>query len=100
MAGSTVIMPTPLTSCTEVNDQCPTTLCGDCNRDGTVNIIDALLGAQHAASILMPPLSGAGFSNCNVTGPVEPNPSASVNILDALVIAQVAAGLSPPYMCC
>jgi hypothetical protein len=86
--------------CSTVRDSCPRTLCGDCDQNGAVNILDALIAAQDAAGSLMPPLSGSGFSNCNVTGPVEPDPSAQVNILDALVIAQLSAGLAPPHMCC
>ena len=59
---------------------------------------DALLAAQQAAFLVT--LTATGFSNCNVSGAVEPDPAASVNILDALIIAQIAAGLAPTFACC
>lgn len=99
-AQSTTIVPMTITQCSTVTDSCPRTLCGDCDQSGSVNIVDALLAAQDAAMALSPPLSGSAFSNCNVTGAVEPDPQAAVNILDALLIAQDAAGLPVTLMCC
>lgn len=74
-----------------------TQVCGDCNGDGVVNILDALTGAQHSAAIVQ--LTGVDFTNCNVTGLLEPDPGAMVDILDALTLAQSAAGLGSPLMC-
>jgi len=77
---------------------CAPTLCGDCNIDGVVNILDALMGAQNAALIIA--LAGQEFTNCNVIGDLEPLPSAVVDILDALTIAQFAAQLPVTLTCC
>jgi hypothetical protein len=81
-----------------VDNSCPLTLCGDCNQDGQVTILDALGAAQSSAGIIT--LGPVQFSNCNVTGLLEPDPSATVDILDALTIAQVAAGLGVSLTCC
>ena len=79
---------------------CPvaTASCGDCNLDGLVNILDALVAAQVAASLIGP--SPQQFDWCNVNGSVSPTPGASINILDALIIAQESAGLSVTLACC
>jgi len=88
------------TSSFEVDNSptCAPTTCGDCNGDGLVTILDALVAAQHAAGLTM--LTGLDFTNCNVIGLVEPDPGAMVDILDALTIAQSAAGLAVTLMCC
>lgn len=72
--------------------------CGDCNGDGARNILDALLAAQIAATLLGP--SPDQFDRCNVNGAVFPDPAASVTILDALILAQFAAGLPVTLACC
>jgi hypothetical protein len=77
---------------------CGATLCGDCTGDGQVTILDALSAAQHSAAIIV--LTGTNFTNCNVIGAVEPDPSAEVSILDALTLAQFAAGLPVMLVCC
>jgi hypothetical protein len=77
---------------------CGATLCGDCNGDGFVTILDALTAAQHSAAIIT--LTGTDFTNCNVIGAVEPDPAAAVDILDALTLAQSAAGLPVMLVCC
>jgi hypothetical protein len=77
---------------------CAASLCGDCNGDMTLSILDALLAAQHAAAIVT--LTGTQFSNCNVIGLLEPAPGAVVDILDALTLAQAAAGLPVTLTCC
>jgi hypothetical protein len=77
---------------------CISTTCGDCNGDGVISILDALAAAQHGVGSIV--LAPAAFSNCNVTGLLEPDPGAVVSILDALAIAQVSAGLSIPLACC
>lgn len=66
-------------------------LCGDCNADGAVNVLDALTGAQAAAGTLtVPPMQ---VFDCDVDS------SGSVDILDALLIAQFAAGLPVTLTC-
>jgi hypothetical protein len=77
---------------------CPVSLCGDCNADGSISILDALRAAQ--ANVGLTTLTPEQFSNCNVTGAVEPDPGAAVTILDALAIAQSAAGLGVVLTCC
>jgi hypothetical protein len=77
---------------------CAVSLCGDCNQDGVVSILDALVGAQHAAGLVV--LAGMPFTACNVIGLLEPDPGALVDILDALTIAQSAAGLPATLTCC
>jgi len=81
-----------------VDVRCPLTACGDCDSDGFTTILDALLAAQHGALIIA--LTGVEFSNCNVTGAVEPDPGAVVDVLDALMLAQEAALLAVTLSCC
>jgi hypothetical protein len=50
---------------------------GDCNQDGMVNILDALFASQGDVGLVS--LNATQFSNCNVTGALEPNPGAVVN---------------------
>jgi len=76
-------------------DPCDTTICGDCNEDGFVNILDALRGAQHAAGVLV--LTGAAFDNCNVN---RGTGSITVDVLDALVLARYDVGLGVTLTCC
>jgi len=66
-------------------------VCGDCDGDGSVDVVDALLGAQHAAALLT--LTGTDFEACDVDS------STTVTILDALTIAQHAAGLPVSLSC-
>lgn len=75
----------------EINDGTATFsgVCGDCNGDGLVNILDALLGAQTAASIATPP----DPAKCDVDA------SGTVSVIDALLMAQEAAGLSVSLNC-
>jgi len=77
---------------------CLSSVCGDCTGDGVVSILDALTAAQHSASLIT--LTGAEFSNCNVTGLLEPDPAAAVTVLDALTLAQFAAGIGASLVCC
>jgi hypothetical protein len=66
-------------------------VCGDCNEDGLVNVVDALTGAQHSVGSFS--LTGQAFANCDV------NSSGSVDIVDALVIAQFSTGLPAVPSC-
>ena len=71
---------------------CGVTLCGDCNGDGIVSILDALMGARHAVTLVV--LTGIQFASCDV------EQDGDVDILDALAIAQVSTGLSVTLTCC
>jgi hypothetical protein len=73
---------------------CDTVTCGDCNEDGSVNILDALRAAQHAAGMVT--LTDVGFDNCNVD---MGSGSTVVNILDALALARHDLGLGQ-ISCC
>ena len=77
---------------------CIAPMCGDCNGDMTLSILDALVAAQNAAALIV--LTGVDFTNCNVIGTLEPAPGAAVDILDALTLAQAAAGLPISLVCC
>ena len=77
---------------------CPLTLCGDCNTDGVVDVLDALLAAQAEVGVAL--LTPTQFANCNVEGALEPDPGAEVTVLDALRLAQFAVGSPVPLDCC
>lgn len=74
-------------------------LCGDCNDDAFVNILDALTAAQHAVAIVN--LTGATFAACNVEGTPgnDLTPGAAVDILDALGIATYNAAIVANLNC-
>ena len=76
-------------------EPCDTILCGDCNQDGSINILDALKAAQHSAGVVT--LVGAAFDNCNVN---RDTGSTTVDILDALALARFDLGLGGPLSCC
>jgi hypothetical protein len=69
----------------------PAQVCGDCNGDGAADVVDALLGAQHAAALVI--LVGVDLEGCDVDS------SSAVTVLDALAIAQHAAGLPVTLTC-
>ena len=71
---------------------CLAPLCGDCNGDGNVNILDALAAAQHTVATIT--LTGRGYDACNVDS------DGDVDILDALRIAQSSVGLPVALICC
>jgi hypothetical protein len=98
LAGYSISLPAGNPTGSAEVDGCGLSLCGDCNGDGVVSILDALLAAQSGASILV--LTGVQFSNCNVQGILEPDPAAVVDVLDALGIAQLAAALPVTLACC
>lgn len=59
---------------------------GDVNMDGSVNIVDALMAAQHYVGMIMLPHESIGDVNGN----------GSTDIIDALMIAQRLVGLNTP----
>ncbi|MCH9647573.1 MAG: hypothetical protein K0U98_04995 [Deltaproteobacteria bacterium] len=65
--------------------------CGDCDLDGDVDIVDALVVAQHASQINL--ITGPRLLRCDADG------NGNVDINDALVIAQTASGQQPPMPC-
>ena len=71
---------------------CQVIVCGDCNGDGTLSILDALIAAQHGVGALI--LVGQAFDSCNVDGDMD------VDVLDALLLAQGASGLPVSLVCC
>lgn len=71
---------------------CVAPVCGDCSGDNVVDILDALLAAQHAA--LLVTLTGPQLDACDVDS------SLAVDILDGLMIAQYSALLPITLSCC
>lgn len=66
-------------------------LCGDCDLDGDIDVLDALRAARLAAVLIMPgPLD---FRVCDVDA------DADIDIIDALLTAQAAAGLPVMLTC-
>jgi hypothetical protein len=65
--------------------------CGDCNMDGQLSILDALLGAQIGAGLVAP--TPAHLPVCDV------DTSGAIDVLDALRMAQAAAGLPVTLSC-
>ena len=65
-------------------------LCGDCDGNASVNILDALLAAQIGTGLGI--LSTPAFEDCNVQGIPGGPPQGAVGILDALRIAQYTVG--------
>jgi hypothetical protein len=66
-------------------------ICGDCDGNGAITVLDALVAAQIAAGITTPtPVQQA---LCDVQGDID------VDVVDALRLAQEAAGLTPGLTC-
>jgi hypothetical protein len=79
---------------------CSILLCGDCDLNGTLSILDALLAARVDAGLeLSPPVGSQQFNHCNVSGVPFPDPGAIITILDALELARAAAGLITVTCC-
>lgn len=68
-----------------LNEPEPAGLCGDCDQNGAVNILDALIAAKTAVGLYDP-----GCALCDV------DRDGSTGILDALWIAQYVGGLRNP----
>ena len=66
-------------------------ICGDCNMDGRVDILDALHISQIAVGLIIP--TPAHYLVCDVDA------DSDIDILDALRVAQIAAGLSVVLTC-
>ena len=66
-------------------------LCGDCNEDQRLDVLDVLAAAQHSAGIA--PLSGRAHRLCDV------DQSGAVSVIDALQIAQKTLGLPTAIAC-
>ena len=71
---------------------CVVPLCGDCDLNLTVNILDALQAAKHAVGLIV--LVGLQFDSCDVDN--DPD----VDVIDSLFIAQASAGLPVTLTCC
>ena len=83
---------------TKLRLSCPGLDCGDCNLDGSVDVIDSLRAAQHSVGLVT--LSGLAYTQCNVHGALALQPGAAVDVLDAFAIAEVAVGLNVLLICC
>jgi hypothetical protein len=72
----------------------PAQLCGDCNLDLQVTVVDALTAARYSVGLIS--LTGPQLFSCNVDG------QGLVDIVDALLIAQCSVGVlgSPCGLAC
>ena len=70
----------------------PVKLCGDCNNDGKVSVLDALLAAQHDEGINK--LEGVHFASCDVDN------NGVVDDADSQLIAEFAVDLPVKLTCC
>ncbi len=75
-------------------------LCGDCDNNGIVNILDAVMIQKIGAGLIPMPRS-QDFEYCNVNGILggQQVPGATVDILDALEIAKYSIGLVQDIDC-
>jgi hypothetical protein len=64
-------------------------VCGDCNGDGAVDVVDALVIAQAGVGL------GGGGPDCRC----DASGDGLLDVLDALLVAQEAVGLMPPLAC-
>lgn len=69
----------------------PCILCGDCDRDGNIDILDALRAAQGATGLFIP--GPIDFQVCDVDN------DGDIGVIDALLIAQFAVGLPVTLNC-
>lgn len=68
-------------------------VCGDCDGDGWVGTVDALIAAQIAAGLDTTRYPGLDLRACDVRAPE------GVTVLDALRIAQAAVGVPVVLSC-
>ena len=69
-------------------------VCGDCDGDGSVTVLDALEASRQASGITTATVS------CDVAPPVaQEGDIPVVDILDALLIAQAAVGMPVVLVC-
>lgn len=73
------------------------TICGDCDGDGRLAILDSLVAAKSSAGLTA--LDPTAFTRCNVAGLLEPDPGAEVTVIDALSMARYVAGLTGTLNC-
>ncbi len=66
-------------------------LCGDCDRSGSIDILDSLMASQIAAGTVSPSI--CQMSDCDVDG------SGTIDDQDAQMIAEVAVGLPTQLTC-
>jgi hypothetical protein len=72
-------------------------LCGDCDGNGFVTILDALQAARHDTGLAT--IASPELEQCNVSGTPGGPPLGVVSVLDGLTIAQYAVGLHPQLLC-
>jgi len=75
---------------------CATTLCGDADGSGSINILDSLALDQYLAGLVGP---GILADNANVIGDVAPSATAIIDVIDTLYITLFLTGLTP-LSCC
>lgn len=66
-------------------------VCGDCDGDGDVDILDALCASQIAAGLIMPTF--LDMLRCDVDS------DGDIDIIDSLLMARVSAGFPIMLMC-
>ena len=85
-----LILATVALLCSPVTAQ----ICGDCDLDGFVNILDSYYVATVAVGLApAPPHCSPEFISCNVVGLCCPDPAAVWSILDAYCGARFVVGL-------
>lgn len=71
-------------------------VCGDCDGDGSVTTLDALVAALGSVGLRV---GGADMLACDVAAPFGGGGSHRMTILDALRIAQWSIGAGAPLVC-
>jgi hypothetical protein len=86
----TAVTENPKINGISINPEASNGTLGDVNRSGTVDIVDALIIARHAAG-LNPPNFDPSLADVNCSG--------GIDIVDALLVAKYIAGLTPRFSC-